>query len=121
MEKRKEVWACGWGVTLTDYAKVGLKTQHYKQKVRIKNNVRGTSLRLQFSHKYGIEAPLFQKVRLSINNGTEIPVTQNGNETIMPDALGISYSDEIKVELAPGDTITIEAVLAEHTLVTDAV
>lgn len=120
MEKEKEVWTCGWGVTLTDYAKAGLNTQHYKQKIRIKNNIRGSALRLQFSHKYGREAPLFQKVNLSINDGKKIPVTQKGEEAIRSDAFRISYSDEIKAEVAPGDTITIEAVLAEHTVVTDA-
>lgn len=119
MEK-KVVWSCGWGVILTDYSKIGLKTQYYIQKIRIKNNIRGNLLRIQFSHKYGEKASLFQKVSLSINDRKEIPVTQNGEKLIKSEAYCISYSDEIPVKVEPADIITIEAVVAEQTYVTDA-
>lgn len=113
-------WTCGWGVTLTDYSRIRLHAHHYRQKIQIINNSEGTALKLQFSHVYGREKLIFQKVSLRINDGEEILVTKDRKEKIVLEACSASYSDEIKAALLPQDKITIEAVFGEDVPIADA-
>lgn len=113
------VWACGWGVKLTDYSKVRLYTHEYTQKIQIINNIGGNALRLRFSHVYGGEPVSFGKVSLQINDGAETIVTKDGRREITLEAFRTSYSDEVAAEARPGDTITIKTEYIENTAIAD--
>lgn len=111
-----------WSYTQQDYRSWPSEIENQMQVVRIRSNHHGKNLKIRFSNEFGEEDLIFEQVRVRIFSednqqvGEMKVVTLNGYEEILIVPTANLISDEVQLEVWPGEIIEIETDVRQKTI-----
>lgn len=102
-------WISAWGYQPMNYMNFPIQVEDETICVQFLNNVRGNKIRVLLSNRYGSEPLILEKIQLLIMNArasweksVQVDVLLNGQSQIMVPSHTELFSDEILVEITPG-------------------